>query len=338
MNILYTNEDPQKAADELCDIHLTSLLLQYALLLSCCHRKTDGFGPMWLKHNGNDRKWWLHDTDSLDEKGRKVALTGYVLLAGMNMDHPALHWLCQGKGNYVWLFRCWERMLENYEKDKGTPHEYFKLYEVLFDFPEKLPEGATAHPKIVYPEFRHITPTTEAYHAHINHKLTLPEFRGARFKKVTPDWLRKLPPKSYTQKKREEDTKIDEGPPRPAISKKEMVAPYGGSKKVPKFNAPPKKQINATESRSEAGQELAERYRENKPSKGAAPNIIHSLDAADQALTQLFFENNGLNRLLEGGEKVSKFDAKSAPPESTSTQESKNEKRSPPKFKVPPKK
>jgi len=220
VNIFYTNENPERAADELCDIHLTKMLMEAAQLMSCCHRRLDGFGPLWVKHNGNDRKWWVHHTDALDSSGRRIQLMGYVMLAGVNMEDSALDWLCEGRENYTWLFRCWKRMLGNFERNRGKPHEYAKLYDVLFDFPEALPEGGTPHPKVVYPEFRDILPTTAAYQAHINHKMTLPAFRTAQFETVTPDWLTKVPLW-------------------PAITKEEMVAAYGGSKKaVPSFRVP----------------------------------------------------------------------------------------------------
>ena len=229
MNVFYTNVYPKAAADELCNIHLTELLIEYAQLMSSCHRAVDGFGPLWLKHNGNDRKWWLHDSDTVNQKGKTVRLTGYVLLAGVSDEHSMLQWISAGRANYAWVFIAWERMLENFKKVRGHPHEYEKLYEVLFDFPEKLPEGGTPHLKQVYPEFRHIQPPTEAYHAHINHLLTLDKFRDAVFEVTTPTWLKKLPPKSYTQKIRENNTGVDEGPPKPTVK----------NLGVPKMKAPP---------------------------------------------------------------------------------------------------
>ena len=264
MNIFRTNPDPVISADELCNIHLTKMICEYAQLMSCSHRALDGFGPLWLKHDGNDRKWWVHHTDSVDANGKAVKLLGYVLLAGVNMSHPALTWVCEGQDNYTWVYTAWLRMLDNFARVRGKPHEYERLREVLKDFPKKLPAGGTPPAKWVYPEFRHIQPVEAAYHAHINHKLTLPKFRNAVFEVKTPEWLDKVPPKSYTQTLREQRTGVDEGPPKPAMKvpklklgtppdiikaantvvsvekekEPEKAAPIKVTKSVPKFSVP----------------------------------------------------------------------------------------------------
>ena len=212
MNIFYTNKDPRTSAEELCNVHLREKIPHYAMLLSSAHRKLDGFGPLWVKHDGNDRKWWVHHTDTLDESGKKLRLTGYILLAGVNLEHPCVNWLCESTANYTWLFLCFIRACTLYERQHGEKHEYHNLQNVLMTAPDKLScEDFTAPMRFVMPEFRHIQDPCKAYQAHVNHKLSL--LKNVEFNSIIPDWLTHKPEKSITQLNREKKTGRDEGPP-----------------------------------------------------------------------------------------------------------------------------
>jgi len=156
MNAFTTSTDPAKFADEMCDLRLIETAESYAVLLGMCHRLIDGFGPLWVAHDGNARRWWEHKTDTLDGSGKRVRLTGYVLLSfrGRNGDE-ALQWVRRSSLNYIWLREVWCAVLDNYEKALGVEHEYEKLRTALREPPEKLreaPEGGSSS-RIRVPKF-----------------------------------------------------------------------------------------------------------------------------------------------------------------------------------------
>jgi len=193
--ILRTSSDPLKAADEMCNLHLIEAAVEYPKLLSMAHRRNDGFGPLWVKHEGNDAIWWEHATDTLDRNGKQVRLTGYILLSikrGYEKD-PELSWVRETASNYEWLYRSWVAVLRNYRKAMGKAHEYEKLLTPLAYPPKNIKTEGVLVLKEVAPELRHIQPEERAYQAHVNAILSTAPFSSATLPTVRPEGIQ--PPK-----------------------------------------------------------------------------------------------------------------------------------------------
>ena len=61
MNIFYLNEQPQPCAEMHCDKHVVKMIIEYAQLLSTCHRVLDGEEYYDKTANGRRIKRWKMD-------------------------------------------------------------------------------------------------------------------------------------------------------------------------------------------------------------------------------------------------------------------------------------
>ena len=66
MNIFYLDEKPQSCAELHCDKHVVKMIIEYAQLLSTCHRVLDGKEYYDKTANGRRIKRWKMDDPRME--------------------------------------------------------------------------------------------------------------------------------------------------------------------------------------------------------------------------------------------------------------------------------
>tara|TARA_B100000287_G_C20366959_1_gene676193 strand:+ start:212 stop:712 length:501 start_codon:yes stop_codon:yes gene_type:complete len=112
MNIFCLDEDPIKAVQMMCDKHIVKMILESAQLMSTAHRELDG-------DNANEN-----------------------LYKSTHKNHPSAKWVRESLWNYVWLYRHWVAMNDEYKLryNKTKNHKSFdKLNDILRNPPKNIP-------------------------------------------------------------------------------------------------------------------------------------------------------------------------------------------------------
>lgn len=113
MNIFVLDKDPQVAAIYHCDKHVVKMILETAQLLSTTHRLTEV---------------------SPDQSLYRVT----------HKNHPSAIWVREGVQNYLWAYRLFCHLCDEYTHRYGKTHlTDSKLRKLLGKIPSNLPGGST---------------------------------------------------------------------------------------------------------------------------------------------------------------------------------------------------
>ena len=124
MNIFYLDKDPIVAAEMSCDKHVTKMILESAQLLSTCHRVQDGTEYYDKTANGRKIKRWRHPNKNMDA----------ILYKAGWIKHPSTLWLFESAYNYLWLYKHFMALNEEWKKRYGHKVDHLavqKLGELL---------------------------------------------------------------------------------------------------------------------------------------------------------------------------------------------------------------
>ena len=129
MNIFYLDKDPIKAAEMSCDKHVVKMILESAQLLSTCHRVQDGQEYYDKTKNGRKIKRWLHPNPNVEATLYKA---GWI-------KHPSTIWLFESAYNYIWLYRHFMALNEEYKKRYNHTDDHVAVQKLgqLLKFPPK---------------------------------------------------------------------------------------------------------------------------------------------------------------------------------------------------------
>jgi hypothetical protein len=178
MNVFYLDREPKACAEYHCDKHVVKMIIEYAQLMSTAHRILDGKEYIDVTANGRKIKRWRME-DSTYESG---------LMKASHINHPSAVWTRKSKSNYMWLNRMWNYLLLEYTHRYGKRHACSKYMNVLYAWPENIPEGAFTEPPPAMPDYCKVTGNSIAsYHKYyINEKV-----RFARWtKRKVPAWFK----------------------------------------------------------------------------------------------------------------------------------------------------
>lgn len=140
MNIFVLNKDPVIAAQEQCDTHVVKMVVESGQMLSTAHRLLDGelkLIPV-LDEDGNQvylksgkpktKKHWQHPT--LDEE----------LYKAVHMGHPCTAWTMESICNYIWHYKHFIALCDEYMYRYGKRHLTDKLLRsILMTPPVRIP-------------------------------------------------------------------------------------------------------------------------------------------------------------------------------------------------------
>ena len=129
MNIFYLDKDPIKAAEMSCDKHVVKMILECAQLLSTCHRVQDGQEYYDKTKNGRKIKRWRHPNPNVEATLYKA---GWIKL-------PSTIWLFESAYNYIWLYRHFMALNEEYKKRYNHTDDHVAVQKLgqLLKFPPK---------------------------------------------------------------------------------------------------------------------------------------------------------------------------------------------------------
>jgi len=113
MNIFYLDRDPKIIAQELCDKHIVKMPLESAQMLCTA---------------------WRAKTSPYDKVARQK-LVG--LYKAVHVKHPSTIWTYSSEGNYLWHFKLFKAMLEEYTRRYNKVHASSKLLKQLAESPMK---------------------------------------------------------------------------------------------------------------------------------------------------------------------------------------------------------
>lgn len=155
MNIFYLDRDPKTCAEMHCDKHVVKMIIEYAQLMSTAHRVLDGEEYYDLTANGRKIKRWRMN-DSKYENG---------LMKASHIHHPSNVWVRQSRQNYMWLNQMWNYLLLEYTHRYGKRHACADRMEVLYAWPENIPDVPFTPPTPAMPDDCKITNNSLAsYH------------------------------------------------------------------------------------------------------------------------------------------------------------------------------
>ena len=137
MNIFYLHEDPQVSAKMHCDKHVVKMIIEYAQMLSTAHRMLDGkvvkkpsvSGKTMVKH------YDLYEgMDDLEGE-----MTYY---RAVHFNHPCSVWTRESNKNYLYLYRLFCELCDEYTHRYGKVHSTDSLLrDLLMSPPTKIKEG-----------------------------------------------------------------------------------------------------------------------------------------------------------------------------------------------------
>lgn len=131
--------NPVIAAQEQCNKHVVKMPVESCQMLSIAHRMLDGAMTKGPSKSGKTTvKHWIHPDKNLDEVLYKVAHAG----------HPCTIWTMKSSENYMWHYRHFVALCEEYTFRYGRVHSSDeKLREILKTPPKNIPQGPlTPHP------------------------------------------------------------------------------------------------------------------------------------------------------------------------------------------------
>ena len=149
MNVFYLDDDYNKAADQICDVHCNKMIIESCQLMSTAHH-------------------------ILDEDN---AIHG--IMKKTHANHPSNKWVRESSRHYEWLYKYTLRLCYNYSLKSRKVHKCFiERMPILLNLPKNIEDkGFVRAPAAVLDKFKHIEDLFEAYHEHISNKYNEWPFR-----------------------------------------------------------------------------------------------------------------------------------------------------------------
>ena len=131
MNIFYLDNNPKVCAEMHVDKHCVKMILEYAQLLSTAHRFLDGVPKLECSETtGRKRTSYILSDDRND-----------LLYRATHINHPSAVWVRQSDANYVWLFRMFGALMDEYTYRYGKTHACERLADALSHKPNNIPKN-----------------------------------------------------------------------------------------------------------------------------------------------------------------------------------------------------
>lgn len=134
MNIFVTNECPIQSAKDLCDKHVVKMVTESAQMLSTAHRVLDGTMEIRPSKSGLRMVPYY----KLDDERENI------LMRAVHIKHPCTIWSMKSTSNYLWHYRHYKALAEEYTYRYGKEHGawYSKnIGETLSSFPHNMVEN-----------------------------------------------------------------------------------------------------------------------------------------------------------------------------------------------------
>jgi hypothetical protein len=140
VNIFVTDMCPVISAQSVCDKHSSKMVVESGQMLSTAHRMLDGQMELRRSKSGKRMvKYFVHPNSNLEA----------VLYKAVHHYHPCTVWSMESKENYIWHYKHFVALAEEFEFRYGKNHMTInKLREVLKAPPSNIPSlGLTEFPQ-----------------------------------------------------------------------------------------------------------------------------------------------------------------------------------------------
>lgn len=152
MNIFVLHEDPVVAAQLQCDKHVVKMIVESAQMLSTAHRILDGTVQIAPSKSGKRmvKHYRLFDDPEMDQ----------ILYKAVHYNHPCTVWTMESADNYLWHWRHFEALCDEYTYRYGKVHKTSFLKAPLWTLPHNIPMvkqtqfklAMKSNPECMFPE------------------------------------------------------------------------------------------------------------------------------------------------------------------------------------------
>jgi len=152
MNIFVLHEDPVVAAQLQCDKHVVKMIVESAQMLSTAHRILDGTVQIAPSKSGKRmvKHYRLFEDPEMDQ----------ILYKAVHHKHPCTVWTMESADNYLWHWRHFEALCEEYTYRYGKVHATSLLKSPLWTLPHNIPMikktpfklAMQSNPECMFPE------------------------------------------------------------------------------------------------------------------------------------------------------------------------------------------
>ena len=132
MNIFILSNDPIEAAEMQCDKHVPKMIVESAQMLSTAHRMLDGTQERRRSKSGKTmQQYYYFDDQDKDD----------LLYKAVHKYHPCTTWTLESKDNYIWHYRHFMALGQEFEYRFNKPHASItKLGAALALIPHNIPD------------------------------------------------------------------------------------------------------------------------------------------------------------------------------------------------------
>jgi hypothetical protein len=187
LNIFYLDPDPEKCAQMHNNKHTIKMIIEYCQLMSTAHRVLDGEEYIDASSGRRIKRWRLDDERESQ------------LMKASHINHPSAIWCRENQANYMWLYRMWLHLLEEYTFRYGKIHACARLKEALRFPPNKIAIGDFFAPTpAMPPEVKVLADNAQpgrkydslkSYHNYYNvSKRAFATWQGKVNSRSTPSW------------------------------------------------------------------------------------------------------------------------------------------------------
>ena len=181
MNIFVLDENPQTAAQMMCDKHVVKMILESGQMLSTAHRVIDGIEWTDYSKNGRRIKRWISPHNLMEEMLYKASFVG----------HPCTQWVMENNKNYYWLVEHAYELCKEYTRRYGKIHKSEDMISLIrFRKPKNIPiaDSITPFAQAMPDEYKN-EDAVEAYRAYyLGEKTAFAEWKYSE----TPSWFKEV--------------------------------------------------------------------------------------------------------------------------------------------------
>ena len=179
MNIFVLDEDPCIAAQMMCDKHVPKMIVESAQMLSTAHRLLDGTPVKRPSKSGKTMQTYYYFGDDRDDK--------YYL--DVHRNHPCTTWTMESRANYIWHYKHFQALAEEYEYRRHKVHATWDKIGWLLAVPPKniKDKGLTefAQAMKAFPDCMVPGDAVTAYRNYYHHAK---DFAKWEWRRPAPDW------------------------------------------------------------------------------------------------------------------------------------------------------
>lgn len=180
MNVFILDKTPEKSAQFQCDKHVVKMIVESAQMLSTAHRMLDGVEMRVQSVSGKRLVKYWRLNDNREHKLYKTAHTG----------HPCTVWTAKTDSNYLWHYRHFAALCDEYTYRYGKVHKTDSMLRTLLsNTPNNIRNGELTKQPLAMksnPECM-FSCVVESYRAFYKTKQT--KFSMVWSKRDVPEWF-----------------------------------------------------------------------------------------------------------------------------------------------------